>query len=81
MNTGLFGCLIEYDGDYNIITDINQTPDKTLKNTTVGKIEIKGLWSAYCYYTDRPEYIAIRDTVNQLLKNYTNTIFCSYYSK
>ncbi len=81
-NTGLFGCLLECDGDYNIITTINQKPNKTLKNTTVGKeIEISDFGPAYCYCSDRPEYIAIKGYGKLVIEKYTNTILCSYYSQ
>lgn len=81
-NTGLFGCLLESDGDYHLITNINQKPGTELKNTKLGKeIEMANFGKAYCYYIDKPEYIAIKGYGKLVFEKFTNSIFCSYYSQ
>ena len=81
-NTGLFGCLLESDGDYHLITSINQKPGTELKNTKLGKeIEMANFGKAYCYYIDKPEYIAIKGYGKLVFEKFTNSIFCSYYSQ
>jgi hypothetical protein len=81
-NTGLFGCLLEFDGEYNVITSINENPSKELKNTKLGKeIEIIGFGKAYCYCIDKPAYIAIKGNGKLVFEKYSNSFLCSYYSQ
>jgi hypothetical protein len=79
---GKEGFLIECDGEYSLITVIDENPGRNLKETKAGKeIDINDIGSAYCYSIDRTVYISLKGEGKLAFDKFTNSIFCSYYSK
>ena len=55
-NHGLYGFIMECDGDYSLIDHVNEHPSSKLKEARVGKgVEINDLGMAYCYCLDKKQ--------------------------
>lgn len=87
-NNGSEGYLIDWDGDYAILSKSQQILNKTvnlddlLKRTKLdGEIDIPEFGMAYCYFIDKIESIAIKGTGKAAFEKYTNSVFCAYFSE
>ncbi|MES2512760.1 MAG: hypothetical protein V4580_01395 [Bacteroidota bacterium] len=81
-NHGLYGYILECDGDLSLIDHVNEHPGNKLKEARVGKeIDINQFGMAYCYCLDKTNYISIKGKGKMIFPKFDNSIFCSFYSK
>jgi hypothetical protein len=79
---GLYGFILECDGDYTLIDHVNEQPPGNLKETRLAKvIEIKDFGAAYCFCLDKTNYISIKGSGKMIFPKFTNAILTSFYSK
>ena len=79
---GLYGFILECDGDYSLIDHVNEHPSSKLKEARVGKeIDMNDFGMAYCYCLDKTNYIALKGKGKMIFPKFENSIFCSFYSK
>lgn len=79
---GLYGFIIECDGDYVLTSFVDETPEKSLKETKVGSnITIASFGKAYCYSVDKTKYISLKGEGWFPFERLSASLFCSYYSE
>lgn len=79
---GLPGLIVECDGDYSLISTIDEEPQQNLKDTRLGRtIAIKNFGDAYCYSVDRTRYLSLKGEGKIPFEKLTASLFCFYYSE
>ncbi len=81
-STGKDGLIVECDGEYSVITIINEHPQQNLKETRVGKeTDINVFGKAFCYSVDKTDCIALKGEGKWFFNRFTASLFCSFYSQ
>ncbi len=79
-NYGLYSYIIEWDGKFSLISEINENPPAHLRNAKLGKsLDLERYGSIYCYASSKTESVSLSGEGKLFLKKQNNTLFSGFY--
>lgn len=79
-NHGLYGYIVEWEGKFSLIREVNENPPEVLRNTKLGRIvDLERYGRLYCHTSTKTNAISLKGEGKLFNLKQTNALFAGFY--